>query len=122
MTRDDLMRRALHATTFANIAASALFAFPDSIGQLAGLPTPVPHLYSSFIALLVLLFGVTYGWLARQPVINRPLVAFSAAGKSTFFAVVLICWLLGEVPVLSVLFAAGDLVFAAIFVWWLFGE
>lgn len=50
---------------------------------------------------------------------NRPLVAFSALGKSGFFAVVLACWLLGDVPALTLFAAGGDLAFAALFAWWL---
>jgi hypothetical protein len=119
MNRDELMRRALWTTAFLNAGGALLFAFPDSVGRLAGLPGPVPRLYSWFIAFLVLLFGATYAWLARQPRIDRALVAFSALGKSGFFAVVLVCWLLGDVPTLTLVAASGDLAFAALFAWWL---
>jgi len=119
MTNDQLMRRALRATAVLNLAAALVFAFPGSLGQLAGFPAPVPRMYSAFVAFLVVLFGCTYGWLARQPRIDRPLVAFSALGKAGFFAVVLVCGLLGEVPARAVVAASADLVFAAIFVWWL---
>lgn len=122
MNRDGVMRRTLQVTTYLNFAAALAFAFPGSLGQIMALPVPVPRLYSIFIALLVALFGATYGWLARQPQIDRPLVAFSALGKSTFFLVVLLCWILGDVPGRSVIAAAGDLVFAGIFVWWLLSE
>ena len=119
MSNDQFMRRVLRTSAFFNFGGALLFAFPASLGQLAGLPAPVPRLYSLFLALLVALFGATYAWLARQPSIDRPLVAFSALGKSTFFAVVSLCWLLGDVPVRAVAGAAGDLVFALIFTWWL---
>jgi hypothetical protein len=119
MHADAFMRRALRATALLNVGGALLFAFPDSIGRLAGLPGPVPRLYAWFIAFLVLLFGATYAWLARQPRIDRPLVAFCAIGKTGFVATVLVCWLLGDVPVLSVVTAGGDLLFAAIFTWWL---
>lgn len=119
MDRDNLMRRALHATSIMNVGGAMLFAFPDSVGRFAGLPGPVPRLHSLFLAGLVLMFAGTYAWLARQPRIDRPLVAFSALGKTLFVAVVTLCWLLGDVPFLSVAAASADLVFAAIFVWWL---
>ena len=121
MEHDRLMRRTLNVTAVANLGAALMFAFPDSLGSLAGLPAPVPALYNVTLAALVALFGVTYGWLARQPVIDRPLVVFSAAGKTAFVLVVFFCWLAGQVPFLTLLAAGGDLVFAAIFVWWLFG-
>jgi hypothetical protein len=122
MKRDRLMRATLHVTAVANLGAALLFAFPESLGSLAGLPSPVPAVYGATLAALVALFGATYAWLARQPVIDRPLVVFSAAGKTAFVAVVLFCWLAGQVPFVLLLTASGDLVFAGIFVWWLTGQ
>jgi hypothetical protein len=119
---DERMRRVLWTSVFFNFGGALLFAFPDSLGRLAGMPAPAPRVYTAFIAVMVTLFGATYGWLARQPEIDRPLVAFSALGKTGFFAVVSACWLLGEVPARAVAGAAGDLVFAALFAWWLLGS
>ena len=122
MQRDRFMRRTLNVTAIANLGAALMFAFPESLGGLAGLPTPVPTVYSATLAVLVALFGATYAWLARQPVIDRPLVVFSALGKTSFVIVVLLCWLSGQVPFITLLTASGDLVFAGIFAWWLLGE
>ena len=119
MNYDQLIRRSLRTTAVLNLGAALLFAFPASLGQLAGFPAPVPLMYSAFVAFLVVLFGCTYGWLARQPRIDRPLIAFSAVGKVGFVAVVVLCSLLGEVPARAVVAASGDLVFAGIFAWWL---
>ncbi len=117
------MRRTLWATTVFNLGGALVFAFPSSpLGQLVGLAGPVPPIYRASLALFVALFGGAYAWLARQPVVHRPLVAFSAVGKSGFFAVMFLLWLLGEAPGLVVLAASGDLVFAAIFAWWLLGD
>jgi len=120
--RDLVMRRALWASVFFNLAGAVGFAFPGSLGRLAGLPAPVPHVYSATLAFLVALFGGTYAWLARQPRIDRPIVAFCAIGKAGFFAVVLACWLLGEMPGFALVGAAGDLLFAGVFAWWLLAE
>lgn len=119
MSHDIFMRRALKATAVMNVGGAMLFAFPDSVGRLAGLPGPVPRLHAWFLASLVLLFAATYAFLARRPVIDRPLVAFCALGKTLFVAIVTLSWLLGDVPTLSVVAASADLVFAAIFTWWL---
>src|SRR5579864_798923 len=121
MDKDWVIRRALWTTACFNLLGAALFAFPASLGVRAGFPAPAPHLYTSFIAVLVLLFGWTYAWLASQPRIDRPLVAFSALGKTCFFAVAFACWSLGEIPGRAVVAASGDLAFAAIFAWWLLG-
>jgi len=96
-----------------------MFAFPSSLGWLTGLPVPVPRVYTTLLAIFVLLFGVAYAWLARQPVIDRPLVAFSALGKASVFAAILVFWILGDLTGRSALGAVGDLVFAVIFVNWL---
>jgi len=122
MERDRLMRRALWASTVFNLGGALAFAFPGSLGALAGMPSPVPALYAATIAFLVTLFAGTYAWLASQPVIDRPLVAFCAIGKAGFFAIVVACWLAGAAPARGVLAAFGDLVFAAIFAWWLATE
>jgi hypothetical protein len=122
MGRDDLLRRALWASAFFNLGGALLFLFPTSLGRLAGFPAPVPAVYTVFLAFFVALFGGAYAWLARQPQIDRPLVALSAFGKAGAFVVVLACWLVGEVPGRSVLVTTGDLAFAAIFAWWLLGS
>jgi hypothetical protein len=116
------MRRALWTSVPYNVGGALLFAFPDSLGRLAGIPGPVPHIYAAALAFLVTLFAGTYAWLAVQPRIDRPLVAFSAIGKAGFFAVVLVCWLLGEVPGQGVIGTCGDLVLAGIFTWWLIAD
>ncbi|MGH9677330.1 MAG: hypothetical protein ACRD36_09535, partial [Candidatus Acidiferrum sp.] len=62
-----------------------------------------------------------YAWLALQPRIDRPLVAMSAIGKAAAFSIIFMLWLIGEASGRGVLAAVGDLVFAGIFAWWLFG-
>jgi hypothetical protein len=122
VSRTAVLRRALWVTFFFNLVGALLFAFPDSLGSLAGFPAPVPRLQSATLAFLVTLFAGTYAWLALQPTIDRPLVAFSAIGKAGFFALVAACWLAGDVPGRAVLGASGDLFFAALFTWWLVGD
>jgi len=117
---DEIIRYALWTTAVFNLGGALLFAFPDSLGGIAGFPGHVPRVYSSLLALFVILFGGAYAWLARQPSINRPFVAFAAIGKAGAFAVVLACFLAGDVPLLSVAAISGDLVFALVFAWWLF--
>lgn len=122
VNRDHFLRCALWASVAYNLGGGLLFAFPSSaLGQLAGMPSPVPPLYSSLLALFVLLFGGAYAWLACQPNIDRPLVALAAIGKAGVFVLLCVAWLLGEAPGRGVLVAIGDLIFASIFTWWLLG-
>jgi hypothetical protein len=113
------MRGALLASAVFNLGGGLIFAFPDSLGRVAGLPAPVPHVYTTLLAVFVILFGVAYAWLARQPIIDRPLVAISALGKTAVFTVILAFWIRGDLGGRNALAASGDLVFAAIFAWWL---
>jgi len=117
--RDLIVRRALWASVAFNAGGALLFAFPASLGRLAGLPVPAPHVYTAPLAFMVALFGGAYAWLARAPRIDRPMVTLAALGKTGFFVVVCAAWLPGEAPGRVVLAAIGDLVFAAIFAWWL---
>jgi hypothetical protein len=119
MNRDAFLRKVLWATVVYNIAGAAAFAFPSSVGQLAGLPVPVPVIYSVLLALFVLMFAGAYAWLALQPTIDRPLVGFAAIGKASVFVAVLVLWAIGQGPGWLIPGATGDLIFAAIFAWWL---
>jgi hypothetical protein len=122
VNRDLIMRRALWASVGFNLFGAAIFAFPESpLGRFVGLPGPVPPVYGAVIAFFVLLFGGAYAWLALRPVIDRTLVGFAAIGKAGFFCLIAALWLLGHAPALGVGAAVGDLVFAAIFAWWLLG-
>ena len=119
MNRDDVIRTALWATAVMNAGASLLFAFPASIGWLAGLPADVPPLYAFMVGSFIALFGGAYAWAASDPTVRRPLVVLGAVGKSTAFVIVVTCWLFGAASGLTAIAIVGDLVFAAIFVWWL---
>ena len=95
---------------------AALFAFPASTAsQLAGLPSTAPAVYRGLTALFILLFGAAYAWLAAQPTINRPFVAFGAIGKAAAFAAGSVLWLAGEASATSVAAMSGDLVLAGLF-------
>ncbi len=107
----------------ANLVAGVVFAFPSSpLGQLVGLPLVVAPLYRATVALFVLTFGGAYAWLARQPQIDRPMVALAAIGKLGFFTVTFLLWLFAAVPAQVTLLASGDLLFAALFLRWLMGH
>jgi hypothetical protein len=122
MEKQTIFRRVLWTSAVFNLGGGLLFAFPSSQpSQLAGLPTPVPAVYSTLLALFVILFGGAYAWLALQPTIDRPLVAFAAIGKTGAFCIALVLWLVGEAPLRSVFAVSGDLVFAGLFFWWLSG-
>jgi hypothetical protein len=121
VNRDAFIRKVLWATVFYNLAGALAFAFPASVGQLAGLPVPVAPIYSVLLALFVLLFGAAYLWLALQPTIDRPLVAFAALGKASVFVAAVVLWAMDRGPGWFIPGATGDLIFALLFTWWLWG-
>ena len=119
MNRDALLRKVLWATVVYNLLAASAFAFPASVGQLAGLPVPVPLVYSVMLTLFVLLFAAAYAWLAVQPTIDRPLVGFAAFGKATVFVATVVLWITGDASWRLIPGATGDLIFSGLFAWWL---
>lgn len=117
---DTTLRLSLWLACPFNLVAAIVFAFPSSIlGRQLGLPEYVSPLYTSLVALFVALFGFTYAWLARQPSIDRPLLALGSIGKLSAFAIALGLWIAKLVPGLLVLVAVGDLVFAGSWLRWL---
>jgi hypothetical protein len=121
MDRDRLMRRALWTSVPFNLGGALAFGFPESFGRLMGLPGSAPPVYTASLAFLVALFAGTYAWMARQPRIDRPLAWFAALGKSGFFIVILALWMGDQASTTFLIAAAGDMAFAAIFMWWLLG-
>src|SRR5207249_55184 len=57
------MRSTLWASVVYNLGGTLLFVFPSSLGRLAGLPGPVPRVYTALLAVFVALFGGAYAWL-----------------------------------------------------------
>lgn len=109
------LRAVLWISAATNLIGAAVFAFPDSApARLAALPPEAPLLYRFMTALFILLFGAAYAWLAAQPSIDRPFVAFGAMGKACAFALALVLWLAGEGTAPSVALMSGDLVLAAL--------
>jgi hypothetical protein len=120
MDRDSLVRRALWATVGFNLLGAFIFGFPASpAARLAGLPLEVPALYRGVAAVFILLFAGAYAWVALQPVVSRPFVAFAAIGKASVFVLALALWMASTTSALTVLAFGGDLAFAALFTWWL---
>ncbi len=119
MNRDAVLRKVLWATVIYNLLGASAFAFPASVGKLAGLPVPVPLVYSVMLTLFVLLFGAAYAWLALQPAIDRPMVGFAACGKASVFVAAVVLWATGDASAWLIPGATGDLIFAALFLWWL---
>ena len=113
---DRTLRISLWLAFLFNFVAAVTLARPASwLGQQLDLPAVVSPIYSLVAAYFVALFGVTYAWLARQSVIDRPLLGLSSIGKFGAFVIAVGLWLAHEVSSLVVVVTMGDLAFAA---WW----
>ena len=110
MNLEKLTRATLLLSAPFNLVAACGLLFPaSSLGQLIGLPSPVPVVYSAILAYMVLIFGGVYAWLALQDSINRPLLAVGVIGKLGVFAICLGLWLMSQADVATVLVSSVDL-------------
>jgi len=113
------MRNALLATAAMNLAAGVAFLPPaQPLRTLAGMPDGEP-VYLTTVALFVMLFGAGYAWVGLTRRDERLFLTLSAIGKVSFVTIVTFHWLAGRLPFQAVVTASGDLVFGAMFAWWL---
>ncbi len=121
---EPLLRVALWTTAAANLGVALIVLAPQSLpGRLAGLPQDsAPAVYRLLLALFIALFGVAYLWLARRRLIDRSLLTLAASGKLLAFLGVAGLWCNGLASGRFAMLMSADLVFAALFFAWLFGE
>lgn len=117
---EQLVRISLWISVPFNFLAAYAVLLPGSaLGQLIGLPPDVPLIYAALLSFMVGAFGCVYAWLASRPLMNKPVLAIGAIGKTGVFVIALALWLMGEGPGGVVFVATGDLAFATLWVMWL---
>ena len=123
MTLPTWMRGALFATAVMNLVGAAGF-LPSAraLRAVAGLPEGEHPLYLAMASMFVLLFGLGYLWAAVTGRVDRLFIAISAAGKLSFFGMLVWFWAAGALPLRAPLTGTGDLVFGVLFLTWLLGE
>jgi hypothetical protein len=115
------MRYALYATAVMNVmAAAALLPAARPVRVLAGLPEDAQPLYVATVAMFVFLFGLAYFWTAITGRSDRVFIALAAAGKFSFFALLLGFWAAGSLPARVPVLGSLDLFFSVLFARWLF--
>lgn len=112
-------RIVLFATAALNLAGSIAFvpAF-RTLREMSGFPEAHPA-YLWIIAVWIFAFGACYLWMAITESRERLFIAIGAAGKLSFFAILLIFSLAGELSANAALGGAGDLIFGCLFIYWL---
>ena len=114
------MRRALFATAGMNILAAAAFLpAAEPLRALLGFPEAGHALYLLTVGMFILIFGLGYLWAAIAGRAERLFITLAAAGKLSFFGLLVGCWAAGTVPVRLPVLGTGDLIFAMLFLAWL---
>jgi hypothetical protein len=100
-----------------NFVVAALLVFGNAATwRLFGLASPPQEpLFVQLFAVFVALFGAAYLWIGFAPEGKRPLVQISAFGKLTIFVTIVLEHFAGNAPAMMIGPAAGDLVFAILF-------
>jgi hypothetical protein len=117
------LRRALLATAVMNaFGAFAFTAWGAPLRDLVGLPSNTHPLYLLIIGVFVGLFGVGYLWTGLTGRADPLFIAIAAAGKLSFFGLLAVFCLVGEISARAPAAAVGDFVFGTLFVVWLAGR
>jgi len=78
-------------------------------------PIPTESLFVQLFAWLVIVFGVGYFWISRDPAANVPIIRLGLLGKASVVLVCLAAVLTGTVSWQIMLLASVDLVYAVYF-------
>jgi hypothetical protein len=114
------MRRVMLAAAVLNTLGALTF-IPSFTGLRAQghLPNDAHPVYLWMIALWIFFFGVAYLYLGLTGKVEKVFVAVGAAGKLSFFGLLLGFALAGGLPIQAALSGIGDLIFGTIFTVWL---
>jgi len=117
------MRTALYATALMNVVAAGMF-LPRAkpVRDLIGLPAFGHPLYATTVAMFVFLFGIAYLWTAIAGRSDRVFIALAAAGKLSFFSILVCFWAMDLLPWRAPVLGSADLLFSVLFSVWLVRE
>jgi hypothetical protein len=102
------------------VAGGLLFLRPQLTPLLALEPASGSNLLLLYMTIaFIALFGYAYACVARDRVRYRPYIALGAIGKLMMVAVTALTWLSGAIGAQLPSLAAGDLLFAALFIQYL---
>ena len=78
-------------------------------------PLPTEPLFLQLFAWLVIVFGIGYFWVSRDPVANVPIIKLGMLGKLSVVLVSLACVLTGSVSWQMMTLVSADLLYAILF-------
>jgi len=97
------------------VGLALLFDAPLLFGLFHVTPVPTEPLFIQLFAWLVIVFGVGYFWVSRDPIANVPIIKLGMLGKVSVFLVCLAATVTGMVSWQMMILASGDLVYALLF-------
>jgi fatty acid desaturase len=115
------MKASLIVSGVLNMFGALLFLPASaSLRSANGFPDGSHPLYLSIISSWIFLFGLCYLWLGIKGRSERLFLVTGAAGKAAFVLLAFLFAALGDIPVTTALSTLPDLVFAALFTFYLF--
>lgn len=105
----------LNATIFITVS----LAMPD-IFPLFGVAVPISNVWLHLSLILIAIFGIGYFIVATNLKENHGIIIIGTISKLCFFVITLIYWILGDLGIIIVLLGSVDILFAILFIEFLF--
>ena len=121
MTRSAVQMLFLIAGVYDFVIGLAFLLFGPQIFAAANVPPPNHWGYIQFAALLLIVFGMMFFAVARDPVANRNFIPFGMLLKLSYVGIVGYYWSTTGCPMLFKPFAVIDAVMFILF-WWAYME
>ena len=115
------MRAVMYLAAAVNALGAYLF-FPGAVSlrQFVGLTVEGHPFLFSVLSAFILIFGLAYLAAGLTGRADPMFLLVAAAGKLAFFYLAGAYWIAGAFPAIVPAGASSDLIFALIFLWWLF--
>lgn len=105
------------AAVYDGILGFAFLFAAEALLQRFGVTPPNHPGYLQFIAALLIIFGLMFLALARDPIGNRNFIPYGILLKVSYCAVAFFHWFGGNLPAVWMPMAVIDLLFLPFFVW-----
>ena len=116
MTSKSLRTLFVTAAVFNWLVGLGLLFNAPLLFQLFGVtPVPTELLFVQLFAWLVIVFGVGYYWVSRDPESHIPLIKLGMLGKASVVLVCLAAVVTGGISWQMMILASADLVYAILF-------
>ena len=107
----------LIAALYYGVLGAFFLVAPGLVYQWADVTPPNHWGYVQFPAALLLIFGLMFAAIARDPVGNRNLIVYGILLKVAYCGIAFWYWFTAGIPGLWKPFAVADLVMGVLFVW-----